>query len=272
VASRILKLRRPDVCCICGAALSAGARAGWDATTRKVTCAACLEMATAPAPAGATPVALDRGQPGASIAREHERRRRNREAHTREAHPRIGGLLLALREPPQHETAFQRGDLGEKAVAASLEQRTADGPAILLHNRRMPGGRGDLDHLAVTASGVFVIDAKAIKGKVRVARPLLGAERLLVSGSNRTKLIDGLDRQVAAVRDVLDRNGRPDVPVQGVLCFTKAELPLLGTLKMRGHLLLYRKALTKRLNADGPLEPAAIDELARALAEALPRA
>jgi hypothetical protein len=54
-----------------------------------------------------------------------------------------------------------------------------------------------------------------------------------------------------------------------VLCFTTAELPLLGTLTMRGHVLLYRKALAKRLNAEGPLNPATIDHLARVLAAAL---
>jgi hypothetical protein len=54
-----------------------------------------------------------------------------------------------------------------------------------------------------------------------------------------------------------------------VLCFTTAELPLLGTLKMRGHLLLYRKALAKRLNAQGALAPAVIEDLARDLAAAL---
>jgi hypothetical protein len=218
------------------------------------------------------PPALDRGRPGASIAREYERRRTDREARTREAHPHIGGLLLVLREPPQHETAFRRGDLGEKEVAASLEERTANGPTILLHNRRMPGGRGDIDHLAVAPTGVYVIDAKAIKGKVRIARPLLRADKLLVSGYNRTKLIDGLDRQVAAVRAAVNDSGNPDVPVQGVLCFTKADLPLHGTQKMRGHLLLYRKALAKRLNVDGPLGSEAIDALARALAATLPPA
>jgi hypothetical protein len=182
----------------------------------------------------------------------------------------MGGLMLALGEPPRHETAFHRGDLGEKAVAESLEQGTAGMPTTLLHNRRIPGRRGDIDHIAVTPTGIYVIDAKAIKGKVSIARPLLGAEKLLISGRNRTNLIDGLDRQVAVVAAVLSSRGRPDVPVRGVLCFTKADLPLFSTLTMRGHLLLYRKALVKRLKADGPW--AIIDELAHTIAEALPAA
>jgi len=136
----------------------------------------------------------------------------------------------------------------------------------------MPGGRGNIDHLAIAPTGVFVIDAKNIKGKVRVAKPLFGATKLRVAGRNRTKLIDGLDRQVSAVRDALAANGHADVPVQGVLCFTIADLPLLGTLKMRGHLLLYRKGLARRLNASGPLQSPAIEALAHSLTAALPPA
>jgi hypothetical protein len=41
---------------------------------------------------------------------------------------------------------------------------------------------------------------------------------------------------------------------------------------MRSHLLLYRKALAKRLNAPGPFTVAQIDAIARALAGAFPPA
>jgi hypothetical protein len=74
---------------------------------------------------------------GASAEREYERRKQRREAETRQAHPRIGGLLLALREPPHHEYAFHEGALGEQAVARSLARRTADSGVKLLHDRRM---------------------------------------------------------------------------------------------------------------------------------------
>jgi hypothetical protein len=85
-------------------------------------------------------------------------------------------------------------------------------------------------------------------------------------------LIDGLDRQVTAVRDALDRAGHVDVPIQGVLCFTNADLPLLRTLRMRGHVLLYRRALAARLNADGELDSDEIEAIAHRLAHELPPA
>jgi Nuclease-related domain len=218
------------------------------------------------------PAGLDRGQPGASAAREYQRRKSRRESRTRKAHPRIGGLLLWMRGAPQHESAFRLGERGEQAVAASLARRTANGPAIILYDRRMPGARGNIDLLAIAPTGVYVIDAKAIKGKVRISRPLFGREKLVIEGRNRTKALDGLDRQVSAVRGALASTGQHDMPVLGVLCFTKADLPLFGSRKIRGHQLLYCRRLAKKLNGDGAMTPAAVDTLARTLAVALPPA
>jgi nuclease-like protein len=115
----------------------------------------------------------------------------------------------------------------------------------------MPHGRGDIDHIAIAPSGIYVIDTKDWAGSVRVRRPLFGAPKLLIAGRDRTHLIDGLEGQIAAVRAALATNADMDLPIQGVLCFTRADLPLLGTTRLRGHLLIYRKALAKRLNADG---------------------
>lgn len=196
VGERLLKLKRPDTCNDCGAALAAGIQAWWDSGRRVVTCRGCRGDADAPAE-------LDRGEAGASAAREHERRKASRERRTREAHPIIGDALLALRSAPQHETAFDRGARGERAVGERLDEKLADGPAIVLHDRRMPRSRGNIDHLVVAPSGVFVVDAKDIRGKVRVSTPLIGKSKLLVDGRDRSKLIDGLDRQVAAVKAAL---------------------------------------------------------------------
>ena len=263
-----VQLRRPDSCAVCSRPLEPGVDAWWDPAARTVTCEGCH---AGPAPPEIVPTEepLERGEAGASAAREHERRRDGREQRTRERHPCFAGLLLLLRDTPQHEVAWQRGAAGERAVGESLEKRLADGTVILLHDRRMPRSRSNVDHLAVAPSGVYVIDAKDYTGKVRVERPWLGKPKLVVNGRDRTKIVDGLDRQVAVVRDAINV---PAIPVHGVFCFTRADIPIVLKETIRGHALVYRKALAKRLNADGPLDPAAIDALARRLATALPAA
>ena len=263
VGSRLLRLKRPDTCSECGAALEAGVKGWWDAGHRTVICTGCRPLEES-AP-------IERGEAGASAARELERRKAAREKRTRDAHPIIGSALLALRGAPQHESAFGSGAAGERAVGARLDEALAAGPSVVLHDRRMPRGRGNIDHVVVAPSGIFVVDAKDIRGKVRVSTPLFGNPTLLVNGRDRTKLIEGLDRQVATVRDTL-RTHQRDVPVRGVLCFTRADLPLLGTLRLRRHELLYRNALLRRLTAEGELDAKGIQELAPVIAAAFPPA
>ena len=220
MASRVLKLRRPDVCCVCGAALPAGSRAGWDAEARTVTCATCLEAAV-PVAADATQSGLDRGQPGASLAREYERRKNNRESRTR-ARPIRGssaGCRSRCASRPEHESAFHRGDFGReggRAITGTAHRgRAGDHPAQSPHTRRTrryrPPRRRPNRRVRHRRQGH--------KGSgARSQTPVQGREVFLVSGRDRTKLIHGLDRQCHGRRELnaLDDNGHPDVPVQGI--------------------------------------------------------
>jgi hypothetical protein len=199
---------------------------------------------------------------------EYRRRKLNRQRRVREKHPRIGALLLWLRDEPQHQRAFQVGARAERAVGATLDKCAKAGAMKVLHNRRVPGGRGDIDHVVIAQSGVYVIDTKGVSGRVQIAEPLFGAGRLLINGRDRTGYLDGLDRQIAVVRSSVPEG----VPIQGILCFTEADLPGLRTAQIRGHLLMYQRALRKLILAGGPLPTAAISGLARQLATALPPA
>ena len=139
---------------------------------------------------------------------------------------------------------------------------------MLLHDRCIPGSRANIDHLAVAPSGVWVIDAKKYNGKVEVRNPLFGQAKLLINGRDKSKLADGLAKQVALVEEVV----RDDAPVRGVFCIVDADLPLLRTLSFRGYPLLYRKKLAKKLSVEGPLPDGRVRELAARLAERFPSA
>ncbi len=210
---------------------------------------------------------IDPGIPGGSARREHERRRANREQRVRTKHPHIGAALLALSSEPAHETAWARGAAGEEHVARFLA-KYVDKNVVLLHDRRIPGSRANIDHLAVAASGVWVIDSKRYKGKVAISKPLFGKAKLVIGGRDKTKLVDGLGKQVAVVNALLAEMA-PQAPVQGALCFVDADLPLVGSLSFNGYPLLYPERLAKRINSAGPLARAAVHELAAALAQRL---
>lgn len=60
--------------------------------------------------------------------------------------------------------------------------------------------------------------------------------------------------------------------VHGVLCFVDGEVPLLGTLRVRGVYVVHARKLAKLLAADGPHGPAERNALARRLAGRFPAA
>jgi hypothetical protein len=269
---RLLVLRRADECVVCRVELPVGATAWWDARAKAVTCTVCQDEAAGSVSSPAEPVGLDRGQAGASAARERERRRERRETQVREAHPRTAALRLRLSRPPQHETAFRSGELGELTVGALLDKRAAKGSLIALHDRRMPRGRGNIDHIAIAPTGVYVIDAKQYSGKVRAEDLGFRGVRLMIAERDRTKLLEGLARQLSVVRHALDAHDHADVPLHGVLCFTTGDLPRFRKLEVQKHLLLTCRGLGKQLDAGGSLVAPAIEAIAHALAAALSRA
>jgi len=217
-----MMLRYSGTCRLCGLPLAAGVDAVFERDLKTVRCVQCPTEA---APVVAAP---EVGVAGASARREFERRRDAREQRIRENHPRLGGLILALSDDPQSTTAWERGAVGEELLA----ERLKDLPDTfrVLHDRRIPRTRANIDHIVIGPSGVWVIDAKRYKGKrpaLRVEGGILRArvESLRIGGRDGTKLVDGVQSQVARVTVAL---GDVEVPVTGVLCFLEADWPLIG--------------------------------------------
>lgn len=170
-------------------------------------------------------------------------------------------------------TAWRRGADGEVAAARALERRLAATGVVLLHDRRLPRSRANIDHIAVGPGGVTVVDPKAVTGQVRVEarggllRPR--TQHLLVGGRDRTKLVEGVERQVDAVRSAV-----PDgVDVRGVLCWLKREeLPWLATLRVRDVPIRSVRGVAALAARPGPLTREEVDALARDLARRFPPA
>ena len=98
-----------------------------------------------------------------------------------------------LSDDPQSITAWAKGSEAERRLAESLTRRVGD-RAVLLYDRKVPKTRGNIDHMAVASSGVWVIDAKQCSGLVE-KRDKGGLSkvdfRLYVNGRGRTKLVEG---------------------------------------------------------------------------------
>ncbi|MCW2535957.1 MAG: hypothetical protein JWQ26_1656, partial [Modestobacter sp.] len=217
------------------------------------------------------------GTAGGSAQIEYERRKTRREQRVRDAHPILGGLILALSDDPQHVIAWRQGAAGEQAVARRLDQLVERGVEVL-HDLRTPGTKANIDHIAVSASGVYVIDVKNYTGMVRVdwEGGLLSPRRykLLVGRRDATKLVAGVQRQVELVRDALagDPHLPDDVPVTGVLAFFDADWPMFPPDRVEGIRLEGPKSTGNLVLRDGPCTPWGIAMIAERLRAQFPEA
>jgi hypothetical protein len=284
---KVLALRRPDTCSGCATSLDVGTKAAWDAMERRTYCLECHNgRGTAPDPgtltAAVAAVELTPEQPrggGASAQREYDKRAARREQRIRAQHPRLGGLLLALSSEPTSTRAWAQGAAGERAVAARLDALVGEHVAAL-HDRRMrrPDGslsKANIDHMAVTPCGVWVIDAKTHQGTLEVRRSggwfSPRVEALYINGRDQTRLVHGLLKQVEAVRQELSAV-EARIAVQGVLCFVGTELPWFGSSSIADVPLVGRRGLAKLLLRPGDVDPAAREAVATFLDQRFPAA
>lgn len=255
--ARVIRLRYPGVCVKCATAVPAGVEAWWEPQRQTVTCLSCASGQ--PADPFAVPQ-ISSSSPGASARREYERRSTRRQMQVRKDHPMLGGLILAATAEPSSTTAWSKGAHGERRLGVMLDSL----PNVwVLHDRRIPRSRANTDHLVVAASGVWVIDAKRYKGRIERRQAEFmgtGASQLFVGGRNRSKLIDGVQRQVGAVRQVL---GDSELSINGVLCFIEGEWSLLAqAFAVEGVAVHHPQSLRRALRSDGPLDRSARGELA----------
>lgn len=179
---------------------------------------------------------------------------------------------MALTGEPQSTRAWARGSQGERELADAL----GDVKGIrVLHDRRVPGTRANIDHIAIAPGGVFVIDAKRYDGTIRI-RDVGGffkhEDRLFVGRRDCSPLAENMNWQVDAVARALAAAKVEPVPlITPVLCFVRGEWPLLFPPEAyRGVRLEGTLSIKKLVARERVLEDAAIDSLTRILAGALP--
>ena len=283
---KVLALRRSDACSRCARPLAAGTKAAWDAAERRTYCLSChADQHTATHPRTLTPTVAvkvtleEQGSGGVSAQREYDKRSARREQQIRQQHPRLGGLLLALSKEPTSTRVWAQGAAGERAVAAKIDALIGEHVAAL-HDRRLRRRDGSLskaniDHIAVTPSGVWVIDAKTHQGSLEVRRSggLFSprVEALYINGRDQTRLVHGLLKQVDAVRRELSAV-EARIAVQGALCFVGTELPWFGSSSIADIPLVGRRGLIKLLLRPGDVDTTDREAVAAFLDQRFPPA
>jgi hypothetical protein len=222
-----------------------------------------------PTPDEARPDDLVPGTPGASARARYARLRRRDDRRRRQVFGPLAPVVALLTGPKRSTEAWAWGAEGEERVGAFLDH-IVGARGLLLHDRRIPSSRANLDHLAIVPSGVWVIDAKHYHG--RLERRSMGGwftprQALYVGRRDRSALIASARRQRAEVK----RRLPPDVAVRATLCFIGVEKNLFArAFTLDGILVTWPKALAKTLRAPGPLDPDRRRQLAVALGRAFP--
>lgn len=170
-----MKLRYAGVCRLCGVDLPAREEAVYEQITKTVRCVECpadasaaIEAVTEPSVVVEEPVPVDvvddGGVAGSSARREYERRKAKDKQRLRQKWGKLGGIAVALSDEKQSTKAWATGAVGEERLGARLDSLASESIAVL-HDRRIPGKRANIDHIAITAAGIWVIDAKRYKGR-----------------------------------------------------------------------------------------------------------
>lgn len=249
-------------------ALRVGDAAVYERRSHSIRCVECPTPSTAQAPGPA----IDSGIAGGSARREYERRKANRETRVKGRFGRFGAVVLALTDDPQPTRAWATGAHGEEKLAAALEG--VDGLRVL-HDRRVPRSRANIDHIVIAPAGVFVVDAKNLRGKIEIRNRggfFRTDHRLYVGRRDCSALATGLGWQVEAVAAALTAAGVDPLPqVTPVLCFVDGEWPLFGAPDEYAEVRLEGTgSIRKLVAAPAVLDPPSIERLARLLSAALP--
>lgn len=174
----------------------------------------------------------------------------------------VAGAFVITRLP-REALAWGRGAKGERKTGDGLVPLERRG-FVLLHDRRIPGGRGNIDHIAIGPQGIFVIESKYLSGTIEITN-----NRLFIADNERQNVVEEVYREALATQIALgERLNHLRLTVTPILCIHGSRVPWLDT-KVAGIRLFSGRELRKI--ADGPavLSVDQVQELAQLANKAL---
>lgn len=260
---KLIKLKRDGTCTACGAALAVGTEAFWVKQTRVLVCVGCTGVE----------VSAGLGTAGASAGRVADGAARAHAQRLLDAYPVLGEHLVENAPATSLMRRWDRGADGERVVGRALDRAVAAGDLVVLHDRRVPGRGGNIDHIVIGRRRILVVDAKHYRNQ-KIRAPKHGSERVLeINDAPAEELVDGVLAQRRHVETALG-SGLAGC-VEAVLAFVGAELGYLGVGRCRdvwfmGPTDVVARAATKRIigkwpySFDGDRRGEIAEELARA--------
>jgi hypothetical protein len=186
-------------------------------------------------------------------------------------------LIRVMSDDPANINAYGHGGESTRALATLLKQDVPN--AVFLYQRRVDvrSHEDPIDLVAVTPSGVWVIDIQPCAGgrvQVRGRRGWFHRQygRLVIRGRDRTAYLDRLMHQSVAVEEALADIDRPAVPVRPAFCFFDAETAWRGTPDLGEAAMTTPKRLISLLrNSSRTMSDYDVSMTAHALGQRLPR-
>ncbi|MGI8686627.1 MAG: nuclease-related domain-containing protein [Acidimicrobiales bacterium] len=119
--------------------------------------------------------------------------------------------------------AWRKGAEGERMTGGALDGLEERG-YLVLHDRRMPGSRANIDHVVIGPTGIYVVETKHYAGRV-----VISGEDARCNGRSIEKTVDQVWRQVAAVEFALgEMLATLGLRVRPVVCVQGATVTLAG--------------------------------------------
>jgi hypothetical protein len=164
--------------------------------------------------------------------------------------PRLGLIVAALAvaaagwglrfRPSPDAVAWRRGAAGERRTARLLDLLERHGWAVL-HDLAVPGSRANIDHLVIGPGGVFVVDSKQYRGRLR----LDSSGQLWHGGYPLAPALGAVDFEADQAAQVLPD---PDVVVVPIVAVHGAQVPW-GKVVMQGVPVVAARRLPSMLRA-----------------------
>jgi hypothetical protein len=116
--------------------------------------------------------------------------------------------------PSDLVSTWLAGARGEEATGRLLDSLAPEG-FYAMHDRQMPGGSENIDHLVLGPTGIFVVETKNYGGGL-----WLGQESIFVGRYNHDAMIAQVKRQVRAIETLIT-----PLHAKPLICLHRARLP-----------------------------------------------